>query len=81
MNGGKCTYVSITMEDDERSLENLISEASEDEANWIDDVLFVTLCTRPLSLNVKMRVSKEQELNMTQKNTFCQPFLVNTRAL
>jgi len=67
VNGGKNTYASITMDDDERSLENLISEASEDEANWIDDVLFVTLCTRPLSLNVKMRVSKEQELSMRQK--------------
>ena len=68
VNGGKNTYVSITMDDDERSLENLISEASEDERNWIDDVLFVTLGTRPLSLNVKMRVSKEQDLNMRHKN-------------
>lgn len=68
VNGGKNTYVSITMDDDEPPLEDLILEASEDEANWIDDVLFVTLCTRPLSLNVKMCVTKEQELNMRQKN-------------
>jgi hypothetical protein len=33
VNGGKCTFVSITMEDDERSLENIISEASENDAN------------------------------------------------
>jgi hypothetical protein len=67
VNGGKNTYVSITLDDDERTLENLISEASEDVANWINDVLFVTLSMRSLSINVKMLVSKEQELNMRQK--------------
>ena len=81
VNGGKNTYVSITLDDDERTLENLISEASEDVANWINDVLFVTLSTRPLSLNVKMLVSKEQELNMRQKNIFCQAHLVTTQTL
>jgi hypothetical protein len=67
VNGGKNTYVSVTLNDDEETLENLIAEASEDVANWINDVLFVTLSMRPLSINVKMLVSKEQELNMRQK--------------
>ena len=68
VNGGKNTYVSITMDDDSGSpLEDRIAIASEDDANWINGVLFVTLSTRPLSINVKMSVSKEQEEDMIKK--------------
>jgi hypothetical protein len=68
VNGGKNTYVSITMDVDGPSVEELISAAADDEDNWADGVLTVTLAVRPLSINVKMVVPREKAEIMKLKN-------------
>ena len=68
VNGGNCTYVSLTMGDNQPSVEELVAAASLNDTNWIDGVLFVTLRTRPLSINVKMMVPKEQAERMKLKH-------------
>ncbi len=79
VNGGKNTYFSITLDnDDEPSLEDRVVAASEDDANWIDGVLFVTLSTRPLSISVKMSVSRKQEENTIKISIFCPTPLVTS---
>ena len=67
VNGGRNTYVSIAMDVGGPSVEELISAAADDEDNWADGVLTVTLAVRPLSINVKMVVPREQAEKMRLK--------------
>ena len=68
VNGGKNTYFSITMDEGSLSVDELINAAAEEELNWSDGVLTVTLKVRPLSINVKMVVPRDQAERMTLKN-------------
>jgi hypothetical protein len=69
VNGARNTYVSLTLDDDEMcTVEELIEIASKEKRNWSGGYLLVTLKNRPLSINVKMTVLKEQAADLRRKN-------------